>query len=945
MPKECPFLIYFGNRNILSTKNENRGKERDKLNKKILSTLVVFVLLSSAIGLAFNITPRANSLGLWHLDVFTSPAEVSSYYTILGTGNYVEGWSGPLTAQAYVYHNVSDFWYMGWVFDHWEENGTAVGSTNPKDFPSLLSPAAGDYYNVTAVYTAWCYLKVNSPYGLPTSGEGWYPQGSTAFAGLTAGYQWVTYGVQWYFDKWSGAASGSVFSASNPIVMDTGKTANALWYVQYYLEYHSPEYYGTNFWHLWPGYDGASWYNNTLVVPLNAPAIAESGSGYEFRFDHWNKNGVFYSSNPSITVTISGAPINMTAYYQEWDYITFNDNIGGLSGVSALTGYYKTGTTQPLSPPAGTPIADGVGMQLRWAWWDENAVFYSSSMAINYYVWGAKTLTARYQQQYKVTLGTYPSLATTVAIDPTPAVGGWLDAGTPVTFWVPDVALLVPGNYKYLFETGPNGGFWKNGVQWGNGAGPNATGWRWAGPTSLSQPLAILANYTKYYYVEWNTDPIGLGWAGSGWYQAGTIVHGGIPPSWFAPVWAFKEIIDNSVSQGIGVSDYYLDSGSLSQSHILRAHYVNATSFYISPSSILLTAPKYCTNFDETVMAANFDASRGRDLYAVDFKIYYNSTLIKLVATDYASYLDALWGAGKWFVAKNESSTSGGWDIYWFTATALKGAQGFQGNAPIVKLTFHVELDPCYPTSYYSPIGWWSYVLTNSTGYPMAPELAYGANYYISAPQPIVGISLTNMPIRLNNPQQTFDAYVKISFGIKVHDFDIYVTFPNTMVAPVNVTFGDYLPGPAFISRGFYMYSNKVHVWAIEDSASPLAYGNGTLFVIEFKVIDQAFWMNPGPSGTIDFDKPNSYISVTDPPYQQWFNPTVQTVSAAYSYVPLPGDLNFDGKVKLADLMLLAAAYDPGVYHTPPSNYDVNRDGYVDILDLVLVALHFNDQV
>ena len=917
--------------------------------KKILSILVVSMLLISATGLAFNIIPKAASVGTWHLDVFTSPAIVNTYIPggILGAGDYPPGWSGPLTAPTPVYHNVSGNYYEGWDFLTWEINGSAVVGN-----PYTVGPGgyvAGDYVNATAVYRTWYYLKVNSPYGLPTSGEGWYLAGATAYADITSSSEWISYGVNWLFDHWSGDASGSGLT-SNAILMNGPKTANALWYVQYYLEYHSPEFYAGIFWHNWAGYDGANWYNNTVIVPLTAPALAETGAGWQMRFSQWNKDGAFYSNSQSITVTISGAPVNMSAHYEEWDYLTFNDNIGDLSGVSALTGWYKTGTTVPFSPPAGAPIPDGTGMRLRWAWWDENAVFYSSSMAISYYVYGAKTLTARYQQQYFVTLGTYPALTTTVEIEGSNIVGtapisGWFDSGTPVTFWVPDVAVLVAGNYKYMFETGANGGFWKNGVQWGNGAGPNGTGYRWAGPVVLNQPLNILANYTKYYYIQWDTDPIGLGWAGSGWWQAGTSVQGGIPPAWFAPVWAFKELIDNGVSQGVGVSNYYIDAGSLSQAHNIIAHYVNATSFYMTPSSILLTAPKYCTTFDVIVGAANFDASRGRDLWAVDFKIYYNSTLLKLVAADYAPYLDAMWGAGKWFVAKNETGTWGLWDTYWFTATALQGAHGFTGNAPIVKLTFHVELDPCYPKVYWSPIQWLSAVLTNSTGNVIYPEVFYGANYYISAPQPIVQISLTNMPIRRNVPCQTFDATVTITFGIKVHDFDIYVTFDPTMILPINVTFGDYLPGPAFISRGFYMYYDKVHAWATEASSSPLGFGNGTLFTIEFKVIKQVFWNNPSLNSMIGFD-PVSYLSVMCPaPFIQTFNPIVYTISAAYSYVPLPGDLNFDGMVDLSDLILLAHHYDPATNVGAGNPYDVNLDAYVNIVDLVLVAMHYHDHI
>jgi hypothetical protein len=930
--------------------------------KRLLSTLVVFVLLLSAIGIAFNFAP-AKSVPTWHLEVSTSPAVVDTY--IPGgigagqTGDYPVGWAGPITAPSQVFHNVSGYFSTAWNFDHWEENGTG-DFNNPVNAPyaPFANPAADDYINLTAVFLTYYYLKVNSPYGLPTIGEGWYAPGSTVNAGLATGSQWVSYGVFWYFDHWSGDASGSNFATSNGILMNSGKTANALWYVQYYLEWHSPEYYDGIFWHNWLGFDGFSWYNNSVVVPLSAPALGETNDNvWQFRFDHWNKNGAFYSNNQNITVTISGAPINMTAYYYEYDYLTFNDNIGGISGVSALTGWYKTGTTVSFTPPAGTPIPNGAGMQLRWAWWDENAVFFSSNMTISYYVFGAKTLTARYQQQYKVTLDTYPTLPTTVQIQGSSVTGtapinGWFDAGSNLVFWVPDVAVLVPGNYMWQFDTGLNGQWWLNGVFWGAGAGPNGTGWRWAGYNGLNQPLNVKANYTKYYYVSWDTNPTGLSgpnpaWVGSGWFKAGTIVQGGIPPSWYNPVWAFKEIIDNSVSQGVGVSNYYLDSGSLSQSHVLNAHYVNATAFTITPSSILLTAPKYCTNFDVSVVAANFDASRGRDLWALDFKIYYNSTLLKLVAADYAPYLDALWGAGKWFVAKNESSVDpSGWDLYWFAATALQGAHGFQGSATVVKLTFHVELDPCYPKQYWSPISWWSYVLTNSTGYPMYPELAYGANYYISAPQPIAEIVLTNMPIRRNAPQQTFDAYVNIKFGIKVHDFDIYINYPNALIQPVNVTFGDYLPGPAFISRGFYMYSTSVHVWAIEDSSSPMGNGNGTLFIIEFKVINQAFWNNPTLSGMISFDLVNSYLSVRCPfPAIQHFNPDVLTIDAAYNYVPLPGDLNFDGMVDISDLILLAHAYNPGVPIIPGSPYDVNLDGTVNILDLVLVAMHYHDHI
>jgi hypothetical protein len=643
-----------------------------------------------------------------------------------------------------------------------------------------------------------------------------------------------------------------------------------------------------------------------------------------------------------------------TIYFWLQYYLTFDDDIGGLSGLSGYSGYYDYCETYEFRADEFTsiPIPAGQDMQWRWAYWLKDGGSPNSSQTIQVHVDGEHTFTGCFHMQYYVRLDQNPHLGTIVQIKGSDIIGaepigGWFDAGSTIYFLVPDVAVEVPGNYMWKFDETPGKAWWLNGFYWGAGAWWNAT-WRYAGYVFLNQPINVTANYKRYFYIEWDTDPTGLTppWKGSTWLPEGWTGWTGAPPDSYPPYWVFKQLFDNGESKGIGVKSFLL--GPLDSPHTIIAQYVNQTSFYIT-SPPPFTAPKACTTFDVFVYAANFDAERGRDLYAMDFKIKYNTTLIKLVGAEWEPYLNELWGAGKWFVAKNESGCWFGWDTFWFVATALKDAAGFQGTKPVLKLTFHIELDPCYPIVYSSPIDFIWVTLSNSTGDVILPENTYGATYTISAPQPIVEVVLDKTPIRKNVPQEFFHASVNIKLGIKVTDFNITLAYPKWYIEPVSVTFGDYLPGPAFITRGytFDKMAGRITVWAVQDTTqSPHATGNGTLFTIEFKVILATFWQNPELVGNIEIDKSVSYLSVCCPyPKIQKFNPDVEVHDAIYRYQPLPGDLNFDGVVNILDLRLLASKYNPWWWIPAGWPYDVNRDNFVNIIDLVLVAQRFGDHI
>jgi hypothetical protein len=72
------------------------------------------------------------------------------------------------------------------------------------------------------------YLAVDSDYGV-TGGEGLYDAGIYAYAALDTGIVDHGNGTTHVFTHWSGDASGTDYSQSDPILMDQNKTAIANW--------------------------------------------------------------------------------------------------------------------------------------------------------------------------------------------------------------------------------------------------------------------------------------------------------------------------------------------------------------------------------------------------------------------------------------------------------------------------------------------------------------------------------------------------------------------------------------------------------------------------------------------------------------------------------------------------------------------------------------------
>jgi len=162
-----------------------------------------------------------------YLVVQTEPMGLAD---ILGEGWHDEGTKVELTAPSFVPSEVGENG-VRYRFDYWIVDGNIL-LANP------MTVQMDANHTATAHYVKQYCLTVISLYGAH-GGEGWYDAGETAYATVTPLTVTGPEDVRHVFAYWSEDASGTT-SPSNPITMDSPKTATANWKTQYLLTVTSP---------------------------------------------------------------------------------------------------------------------------------------------------------------------------------------------------------------------------------------------------------------------------------------------------------------------------------------------------------------------------------------------------------------------------------------------------------------------------------------------------------------------------------------------------------------------------------------------------------------------------------------------------------------------------------------------------------------------------------
>jgi M6 family metalloprotease-like protein len=502
------------------------------------------------------------------------------------------------------YHIVSSDERMR--YESWESlpDGLDVGSQNY----TIIVNRFDTGYDLLS--TTEYYLTVTSAYGT-ASGSGWYDSGTNAFASLDTGVVAGSTGTQYVFTAWSGDASGTDYSSSNSITMDSPKTTTATWKTQYYLTVESD--HGTA--------GGEGWYDSgsSATASVDSGVIAGS-TGTQYVFTSWGDDATGSDYSGSDSITMDGSK-TATASWKTQYYLTVSSDHGTTGG----EGWYDAGESTAASIDSGV-IAGSTGTQYVFTSWGDDATgtVYSGSDSIT--MDGPKTATANWKTQYYLTVdsdhgtiggeGWYDSATSGIASVDSGVIAGstgtqyvftsWTDDATGSDYsasdsitidgpktatavWTTQYFLTVNSAYastggegwhdsgstvSVSVDTNPVAG--STGTQyvftsWGD----DATGSDYSGSNSITMdgPKTATANWKTQYYLTVNTDHGTAG--GEGWY-------------------------DSSVS-AVGSIDSGVIAGSTGTQYVFTSWTGDATgSDYSGSDAITMDGPKTATAVWET---------------------------------------------------------------------------------------------------------------------------------------------------------------------------------------------------------------------------------------------------------------------------------------------------------------------------------------------------------
>ena len=339
------------------------------------------------------------------------------------------------------------------------------------------------------------------------------------------------------------------------------------------------------------------------------------------------------------------------------------------------------------------------------------------------------------------------------------------------------------------------------------------------------------------------------------------------------------------------------------------------------------------TTFQTNIMIANVT-----DLRGFEFNLTWDNSLVTLVQIDFNTTLDAVWGHDNWFLACNLTQTG------FYELAAVSTATGFTTTeaASLAMLEFRVE-DPYSNFEKNTTIHFAAHKLSDSKWKPIV-HTAQDASYRITGEMAALLMSPSSVTCRKFG--EIFTVALNVSKAANVSGFEFEAHYNATLLDIAGITWNAF-------GTGTYA-TDEINGILVGYTSGSSVSGNLTLMTVTFNATYNHMWKDESQvlgwrnnqTGTIFIQKANlSYPSSPDARYERGgMNQIDVGPDFAYTFSPIQGDVDNDGKVSVFDLRTMAAYYnaeqgDPN--WSQASKYDLNGDDTIDIFDLVVVGSNF----
>jgi hypothetical protein len=363
-----------------------------------------------------------------------------------------------------------------------------------------------------------------------------------------------------------------------------------------------------------------------------------------------------------------------------------------------------------------------------------------------------------------------------------------------------------------------------------------------------------------------------------------------------------------------------------------------------SPNPVEKTESDINSNFDLSINVINVT-----NLYGFDLNITWSNALISYVSYDKSSLDDVIWPGG-YFVANQTSGVgSNGQGYFDFAVASMSTA--FSGSNELYKVKFKVKGPFCNSVKS-TAIHFALHKLSDSMPAPITHTVVDGL-YEIKGNTPTIGFSPTTQTCAKR--KQSFDATLGLSGAENVVGFDFEVHFNHTLLDCLSATIDGPWTGP--------VYSINQTGGKVTGSASSSTGQNGTVTLVIIHFNSSAtfghIWKDTSIEGWINnvVDSNAIYVQSADLMYNA--APTLSYVKGgssngitvnpdhlSFTFSPMKGDLNNDGRISIVDLTTICHCYGykPGFHWDIGLQYDLikfNDEDIIDIFDIIIITSNY----